>query len=850
MNAAAGERLVLQGNAACALGVLHGGFHAADGYPGTPSTEVMEYLQSVPDAIAAGWSVNEAVAVGVAVGRSMAGHDVLVTMKVPGVMQAGDVIASAAATGLLGGALVFFVATDHAPSSTQYVLDTRSLWASLHIPVLEPRDHQDLYTMPCSAADISRRYQTPVVVLASSVLCHSEGMVTLGPRRTLTLQAGSARAGKVLLPADALHAWRQAKLVRMPRLQQEPAFAAFTEEIPGSEPYGIIATGEASMIVREAIAGREEQPSLLLLGVTHPLLLDRIRSFCNEQKGPLYLFEDGDRFVQDALNRSGIYPAGKDGECTITHWDPESVRNVLGLPVARANQGDCSLRRPPAICPGCPYRATGVVLRELKKLGRISHIFGDIGCSTLLYFDGALDVNLCMGASESMRQGYVLAHPDAAGRVVSLIGDSSECHSGLDSTRNAVYRKIPGVKIVLDNRTIAMTGGQASPTTLESGDRGTFDLARVLEAEGPRSETLDAYDPDSIRTSIINALKRAEEGDQIALVIRGSCIQAARSTPHKRQTRLMVDDDRCLRCGECRVCPAVECDADGALPRIGALCNRCGDGRELCVTLCPAGGIVEVPAVLPGTHSVVTAAKTVSPEKFSLDFNQEFPDALRIGICGVGGQGNLFFGKVLAQVMQQTPFAAGQILKGEVHGMAQKGGAVWSSFACGRVHAPLFANGTMDFLIAMERNELLRPEYLSLLKPDGIILINDYSITPAGMHPEAVPSLSRVLECCSAFRTLLLSASESVGTRAANSYMLGALSALPPFTEIEPVIWLEVLQRVSGNEGAARSNREAFSAGSERVEELLPVPVAIDYRLFETGKRSEIKQTFRKGVST
>ena len=313
-----GARPVLQGNTAFALGALHAGIHAADGYPGTPSTEAMEAILEVPERLSAGWSVNEAVAVGVGVGHAIAGRDVVVTMKLPGLFQAADVVASAAASSALSGALILYIATDHAPSSTQYLVDARPFLASIRIPVLEPRDHQDLYRSCRSAADLSREFGTPVAILASSVLCHSEGMVTLEAARTIAPAPSKASAGHVLLPSDALSSFREGVERKLPALAARADSGILSEETEGSTEFGIIATGEAALVVREALSLLDIRPAVLTLGMTHPLPLRTIQAFSCKVDS-LVLFEDGERFVENSLRQAGIRLEGKELHPTVTN---------------------------------------------------------------------------------------------------------------------------------------------------------------------------------------------------------------------------------------------------------------------------------------------------------------------------------------------------------------------------------------------------------------------------------------------------------------------------------------------------------------------------------------------------
>jgi len=187
VDSSVGSKYILQGNQAFALGVMHAGYHCADGYPGTPSTEIIDKsLAKVQDRIKVGWSVNEAVAVAVGVGHAIAGDDTLITMKTPGAFQAGDTITTAANYHAPSGAIVLLVASDYIPSSTQHVIDLKYFFASSRIPVLEPRDHQDMYDLPRKAADISRQFNTPVVILANGILCHSEGLIQTKEARKVT----------------------------------------------------------------------------------------------------------------------------------------------------------------------------------------------------------------------------------------------------------------------------------------------------------------------------------------------------------------------------------------------------------------------------------------------------------------------------------------------------------------------------------------------------------------------------------------------------------------------------------------------------------------------------------------
>ena len=452
------SKLVLQGNIAFALGVMHAGYHAADGYPGTPSTEVIDKsLAFVQDRIQVGWSVNEAVAVGVGVGRAIAGYDSVITMKTPGVFQAADVISTSAFYTAPAGALVIYVATDYIPSSTQHVIDTRYFFASLRLPVLEPRDHQEMYEIAWTAADISKQFNTPVIVLASGILAHSEGLISTKKTRIINpRQTPQNLHDWMLMPAIARINYNRATEERIPLIQKSMESSDLVEEIEGLKDWGIIVSGETNIIVKEALQVIGVNPSMLRLAITNPLPQKRIKAFADKIKGKLFVIECGDKFLQEKIKLWGIDVIAKEQFSTITNWTPETVLEFLSKHIniqydnSKNEINIKPIKRPPSICAGCPYKAFALIVSKLKKQKKIFASFGDIGCSTLLYFNNALDTVLCMGSSDSMRQGFVMSRPEMAGQTISIIGDSCECHSGLDSTRNAVFRNVPGVKVILD----------------------------------------------------------------------------------------------------------------------------------------------------------------------------------------------------------------------------------------------------------------------------------------------------------------------------------------------------------------------------------------------------------------
>lgn len=202
----------------------------------------------------------------------------------------------------------------------------------------------------------------------------------------------------------------------------------------------------------------------------------------------------------------------------------------------------------------------------------------------------AADSNLCMGASEANRAGYVLAHPDKAAKVLSLIGDGTETHSGLDATRNSLFRQVPGVKVILDNNWTAMTGGQPGPTspTNLAGKPNSFDLQGSLRAHGARVLQADGYHKKQVETELKNALAAAENGEFVTVVITGVCIRKVPKSLHG--TRLDVDRDLCVKCGMCQICPGILLDKEDA-PQFNTNCTGCMSQPAACAQMCPKQAI-------------------------------------------------------------------------------------------------------------------------------------------------------------------------------------------------------------------------------------------------------------------
>lgn len=827
VQAPSGTKYILQGNQAFALGVMHAGYHCVEGYPGTPSTEVIDKsLSKVQDLIQVGWDVNEAVAVAVGIGHSVAGFDTLVTMKTPGAFQAGDTITTSAFYNAPAGAMVLYVATDYVPSSTQHVIDLRHFFASARIPVLEPKNHQDMYEISKHAADLSREYNTPVVILANGILCHSEGLIQTGESRTIEpRELGKDMKAWMSIPKLARERYDSATSIRIPEVAKWCETSSLNTSTKGNEDWGVIVAGESEIMLKEALNICGLKPNILSLGTVYPLPEEKIKEFANSVKGKLFIFEDGDKFIQDRISLMGIEAIGKDKYSVITDYTPEMIIEILSKHIdiekrTKAEEaGIPPVMRPPAICPGCPYRAFGESVNKLRKQKKIFTSFGDIGCSTLIYFQNAIDTCLCMGGSDAMRQGFVLSRPEYAHKTISVLGDSCECHSGLDATRNAVFRNTPGVKVILDNRITAMTGGQPAPSSPcnLAGEQNKFNLQKAEEAEEARVVTVNSYDLKGIESELKNSLSLAEDGEFTTMILEGPCMNMTPSKLKKRS--LTIDKDVCIKCGKCNICPGIEFDKETG-PIFTSMCTNCGSNEQVCKQMCPVGAIIPMEIEEKPKSDKAPVFENIEVEEVSIS-KEKLPKSLRLAIRGIGGQGNLFFGKVLSTMMMNTPYADSHIVKGDTHGMAQLGGPVISTFACGDVYSPNLAPGSADVLVVMEMSEVLRPGFLDLLKPNGTILFNTYRALPPNTKIEDYPKLEDIRKKIENYNVIEIDAvkvAQSFGDmsgKSANVVVLGLLSRLDPFNKIPEGIWMKALMNLSPNDNIKQANSIAFKEGRE-----------------------------------
>jgi len=450
------DRQLLSGDSAIALAALHGGVALGTGYPGTPSTEILEQFSRFGGR--AQWSPNEKVALEVGIGVAFGGVRALVTMKHVGVNVAADPLFTAAYTGVTGG-LVIVSADDPGMASSQNEQDNRRYAVAAGVPMLEPSDSQEAYDFTLAAFEISERWKIPVLLRATTRVCHSYTVVHPNGPAPAPRAANFVRdvRGRVMIPAYARPAHRRLR-EKLAEIEEDALISKFNRRVPGDKKLGIITSGISFMHAREAAPAA----SVLKLGFTHPLPLKIIAEFA-ENVERCVVIEEGDPYLVDAIRAAGIAVEGKPPMYRFGELDVPRVRRILDGDVRPEPVKPPG--KPPQLCDACQYRLVFTALHQRDCI-----VAGDIGCYTLGVLPPfeAMDSCVCMGASLGVGLGLRHVLPkDQARRVVSVIGDSTFVHSGISGLVEMVYNPPPDghVLIILDNSTTAMTGHQEHPGT-------------------------------------------------------------------------------------------------------------------------------------------------------------------------------------------------------------------------------------------------------------------------------------------------------------------------------------------------------------------------------------------------
>lgn len=641
------SKKLLMGNEAFAHAALEAGVRVVAGYPGTPSSELVETVAKLHAAGSAHgvhveWSTNEKAALELLAGASYCGARTLFTCKQVGLDVASDALMSLNYVGIKGGC-VLYVADDPGPISSQTEQDTRRFGSFSKVPVLDPATPEQGFAMMKAAFELSEKYETPVIVRPTTRICHASTFFEVANETHALplLEEGFERNPRwVIFPRRAFEAHREIneRLASIAKdyaadeafsrfnPQSEGGTSAAAPELAAAPEFGVAAGGVSAAYAREALSRLEElcaqrgvsMPAYRFwqVGTPYPFPADAADEFARGLKHVI-VFEELDHVIEDGLiMRAGRTHASFDVHGKLTGEARDRGENDVDDVLARLaaffgipEVAQASLRlpltyddplpvRPPVLCAGCPHRGSFYAVK--RALGKTPAVLcGDIGCYTLGNAKplDAVDTCLCMGAGITMAQGFSVVEPEK--KQLAFVGDSTFFASGLTGIANAVYNGHDITVCVLDNATTAMTGSQPHPgtgVTLMGPHRKPISIEAVLSALGV--ECIVHANPLDLNGSIAAAKRAIDFEGPSAIIFESPCVQLI-----KPAAPVSINGDGCTGCKKCITeigCPGIGFDQAAAGPKSGtrgqafvdaSLCNGCG----LCTQVCPFEAI-ELPS--------------------------------------------------------------------------------------------------------------------------------------------------------------------------------------------------------------------------------------------------------------
>jgi len=603
---------LLMGNEAIALGAIRVGVRFVSGYPGTPSTEVLETVAKNNDgSIYVEWSVNEKTALEAAAGAAFAGARCMVTMKQVGLNVASDPLMSLNYLGVKGG-MVIIVADDPGPISSQTEQDTRHFSRHAKLALFDPSTPEEAYTMIIDAFAHSEKYGEPVLFRPTTRVCHSCASIEILENLSKPIPGGFIKdPGWVIFP-KLTYANKHKIEENLKKMSDE--FSEYEKNIlKGDGKKGIAAGGVSYTFVCEALHNLEikDNDCKLLKISTYPFP-DKLALKFLDGLDEVLVIEELDPVIESELVRiCGLYNlkikilGKRSGNIQIAGENsPDGVAKAISIFLGKNLPEDIGIInqqnkqsipalpvRPPVMCAGCPHRASFFAVKEassefLKSAGKLSGktrqaVFtGDIGCYTLGNAAplNMVDTCICMGASISAAQGLARIEPDNF--HFAFIGDSTFFHTGIPGVINAVYNQTDIIVVILDNSTTAMTGNQPHPgmgITMMNTRPAKISIEKIVTAIGVSALIkVNPFDQKASKEAVVNLM--AQKGVRV-LLFEAPCIIISRPDGNAA-----IDQSKCNGCGLCIKklgCPAISLDKGKAVIN-SALCTGCG----LCVDLC------------------------------------------------------------------------------------------------------------------------------------------------------------------------------------------------------------------------------------------------------------------------
>lgn len=586
----------VMGNGAIALGALEAGIRLVSGYPGTPSSEIIETIGKYKQgSVHVEWSVNEKAAMEVAASASYSGARTLVTMKQVGLNVASDPLMSLAYVGVKGG-MVVVSADDPGPISSQTEQDTRMFASFCRIPVFDPSSPEEAFTMIQDAFDYSEKYCTPVLFRPTTRVCHAYASIEINETTAPRPYEGFVKDSKKWVIFPRLSFLNHAMIEkRNPEIGKD--FSSYSgNTVSGTGKKAVFTGGISYSYAKEYL---KDYPDVKLCKISTPYPFpEQYALSCLQGVEEVLCIEELSPFIESELLKiagSHNLPVKIYGKLTghvrasgenSADYAADILSAFLGT---AANKGvDLSAApelplRPPVLCAGCPHRASFYAVKKAME-GKKSYFCGDIGCYTLgnaMPLD-MVDTCLCMGAGITMAQGFHWMDPDST--CFAFVGDSTFFASGMTGVVNAIYNEADMILCVLDNATTAMTGHQPHPGTGKNMMGHIVDKVSIEKIfAGMGVSKILTVNPLNLRESI-NAVQECTAIKGVkAIIFKSPCI--AISKPEKQ----MAISDKCIQCKKCIReigCPAL-ITIDGKVCIDKGLCTGCG----LCSQICPVNAI-------------------------------------------------------------------------------------------------------------------------------------------------------------------------------------------------------------------------------------------------------------------